>query len=78
MRKIVGRNACAIVGDTNRCLSGARNQTETKLCAMTVPEHILAKVVYDTLVGIFSPVEPGYNTGEMDVSIVCTQMMLEA
>ena len=25
-----------------------------------------------------SPVEPGYNTGEMDVSIVCTQMMLEA
>ena len=25
-----------------------------------------------------SPVEPGYNTGEMDVSIVCTHMMLEA
>lgn len=25
-----------------------------------------------------SPAEPGYNTGEMDVSIVCTQMMLEA
>ena len=25
-----------------------------------------------------SPVEHGYNTGEMDVSIVCTHMMLEA
>lgn len=25
-----------------------------------------------------SPTEPGYNTGEMDVSIVCTHMMLEA
>lgn len=25
-----------------------------------------------------SPVESGYNTGEMDVSIVCTHMMLEA
>lgn len=25
-----------------------------------------------------SPAEPGYNTGEMDVSIVCTQRMLEA
>lgn len=25
-----------------------------------------------------SPVEPGYHTGEMDVSIVCTHMMLEA
>lgn len=24
-----------------------------------------------------SPMEPGYNTGEMDVSIVCTHMMLE-
>lgn len=25
-----------------------------------------------------SPIEPGYNTGEMDVSIVCTHMMMEA
>lgn len=32
----------------------------------------------DTSKAWSSPVEPGYNTGEMDVSIVCTHMMLEA
>ena len=53
MRKIIGRNAFAVVGDTDRCLSGVRDQTETKLCAVTVPEHILTKVVYNTLVGVF-------------------------
>ena len=61
MRKIVSRNACAIVGDTDRCLSGVRDQTETKLSAVTVPEHILAKVVYDTLVGVFIQIcQPGF------------------
>ena len=32
----------------------------------------------DLLKAWASPAEPGYNTGEMDVSIVCTHMMLEA
>ena len=32
----------------------------------------------DTLKAWKSPVEHGYNTGEMDLSIVCTHMMLEA
>ena len=60
MRKIVGRNACAIVGDTDCCLSGVREQAETKLRAVAMPEHILTKVVYNTLVGVFIQIcQPG-------------------